>query len=76
MNLWVRSQDREALRRINCSLYLKEDYSDYGRGKVWFIVSSGDKLGEYETKERALEVLDDINQNLCYAHVIYEMPEE
>ena len=27
---------------------------------MWFIVSGGDKLGEYKTKERALEVLGEI----------------
>ena len=63
MELWIRSQDKEALRKVNCSLYLREDLSDYANGEVWFIVSSGDKLGEYATKERALEVLDEI-QNL------------
>ena len=62
MELWIRSQDKNALRRINTSLYLKEDLSDYAKGSVWFVVSGGDKLGEYETKERALEVLDEIQK--------------
>jgi hypothetical protein len=64
MELWIRSQDKEALRKINCSLYLKRDLSDYAEGEVYFIVSSGDKLGEYKTKERALEVLDEIQKIL------------
>lgn len=66
MELWIRSQDKEALRKINCSLYLKRDLSDYAEGEVYFIVSSGDKLGEYKTKERALEVLDTIEYILSY----------
>ena len=59
MELWIRSQDRESLKKINTGFYLKQDLSDYAKGEVIFIVS-GDKLGEYETKERALEVLDEI----------------
>lgn len=62
MELWIRSQDKNTLKRINTSLYLKEDLSDYAKGNVWFVVSSGDELGEYETKERALEVLDEIQK--------------
>lgn len=60
MELWIRSQDKKSFRRIKTSLYLKEDLSDYAKGNVWFIVSVGDKLGEYETNERALELLDEI----------------
>ena len=92
MELWIRIQDKDALRKINTGLYLREDLSDYAEGNVWFIVSSGDKLGEYKTKERALEVLDEIqNFMLCnreYGYTsnvyinelaicyIYEMPKE
>ena len=90
MELWIRSQDKEALRKINCSLYLKRDLSDYAEGEVFFIVSSGDKLGEYKSKERALEVLDEIQNKLIsylsefndsgitlkeVSKVVYEMPE-
>ena len=60
MELWIEAQDKNALRKINTSLYLREDLSDYAEGNVWFIVSGGDKLGEYKTKERALEVLGEI----------------
>lgn len=60
MELWIRSQDKESIRRVNTGLYLKIGLSDYAKGDVWFIVSSGDKLGEYATKERALEILDEI----------------
>jgi len=64
MELWIRSQDREILKRINTEIYPKYDLSDYAKGYVYFLVSGGTKLGEYETKERALEVLDEINDIL------------
>lgn len=63
MEFWIRSQDRENLKKINTGFYLKQDLSDYAKGEVIFIVSGGDKLGEYKTKEKALEVLDEI-QNI------------
>lgn len=64
MELWIRSQDREHLKKINTGLYLKQGLSDYAKGEVIFITSSGDDLGEYETKERALEILDEIQSKL------------
>ena len=64
MELWIRSQDRESLRKINTGLYLKQGLSNYAEGDVIFIVSGGDELGEYKTKERALEVLGEIQSKL------------
>ena len=74
MELWIRSQDREILKRINTEIYQKYDLSDYAKGYVYFLVSGGTKLGEYETKERALEILDEI-QNLLQPKVFIEQPE-
>ena len=58
MELWVRSQDRERICRVN-KLYIKgvgiysncDNYND-----------DYDYLGLYKTKERALEVLDEIQK--------------
>ena len=70
MDLWIRSQDRESLKKINTGFYLKRDLSEYAKGEVIFVVSGGDKLGEYETKERALEVLDEIQKLLTTKMII------
>lgn len=64
MDLWIRSQDRQILKKINTEIYLKSGLSDYALGDVYFLVSGGTNLGEYKTKERALEVLDEIHQRL------------
>ena len=61
MDLWIRSQDRQTLKKINTEIYLKSGLSDYALGDVYFLVSGGTNLGEYKTKERALEVLDEIH---------------
>lgn len=80
MNLWIRSQDKETL--IKCEKILVEEDKDrfaivnYIDTKNWF------RLGLYKTKERALEVLDEIqnhtilNQCVPPEHRFYEMPKE
>jgi len=54
MELWIRTQDRERFTR--CSdlrvYYAKQD-------DVW-VIEDCDDLGSYKTKERALEILDEI----------------
>lgn len=63
MELWIISQDRETL--IKCGRILLEESGDkyvlldYITSKEWF------RLGFYKSKERALEVLDDIESLLC-----------
>ena len=64
MNLWVRSQDKMILKKINSEIYLKYSLSDYAEGNVYSIISGGTKLGEYKTKQRALEVLNEITKLL------------
>ena len=76
MELWVRSQDKRILKKCNYirmhELIENEDYVledeeiDYGR---------------YKTKERALEVLDEIQIEIdtyggTMAQRVYEMPKE
>ncbi|WP_288910961.1 hypothetical protein [uncultured Thomasclavelia sp.] len=76
MDLWIRSQDRYILTK-NTNLYLSDE------GIAYRILNDNyDYLGEYKTKERALEVLDEIDQcmseavnnGLNMAH--YVMPKE
>jgi hypothetical protein len=57
MDLWVRSQDKLALTKVN-SIGIEYDKKLVGYGNICV------KLGEYETKERALEVLDEIQSRI------------
>lgn len=85
MELWIRSQDRTTLIR-SYEIYIAVNKSSYViRGK-----KTSHILGTYETYDRALEVLDEIqtldivnNPNIevsCYAYslikVTYNMPKE
>lgn len=93
MELWVRSQNKEKLVKVNeLSLYDRNvinnnfvlndnpDYSD-----ISIIANDNYNLGQYKTKERALEVLDEIQNKITKFNLktdysctnnIYEMPKE
>ncbi len=91
MDLWIRSQNREVLTKVNNLVveeYAKDEYiiKNYTNGNVW------NGLGFYKSKERALEVLDDIEDHIGFlnvemgagrfgeldfqADIVYEMPKE
>lgn len=62
MELWIRSQDKEKLKKI---VDLKYQYGTLQDANLKVIVGTTqydewDVLGSYATKERALEVLDEI----------------
>lgn len=77
MELWIRSQDKEYLAKVD-NIRIKHEYEqkkvndNYGRTCAYingkyrcsYIYSDSTWLGEYATKERALEVLDEIQQYL------------
>lgn len=74
MNIWIRSQNKETLVKVN-KLYIDEEEITtgllcYGTLKIkntgnYFIKSgSDDILGIYSSRERALEVLDEIHEHI------------
>jgi hypothetical protein len=79
MELWIRSQDKNCLVNIKAVIMLnKEIRGYYNENPNWF-------LGKYDNEERALEVLNeiqnfierkDIEGNRYYKNEIYKMPEE
>ena len=80
--MWVRSQDKGYLVKnpiIDIDIKKNEVYIlDRTYAKEPFI---GRILGVYKSKERALEVLDEIHDEISnyvgtMAQIVYEMPEE
>lgn len=74
MELWIRSQDKEYLEKVE-KIYM------WGNAPDGYVIESKGELGTYKTKERALEVLDEITDfidglNKTNTITIYEMPEE
>ena len=88
MNLWIRDQDKEFLMKVdNINLGIDVDTNELTR--IFTFVDgtvTSFTLGTYNSKERALEVLDEIQawieryeankNNLFSGHVVYKMPEE
>lgn len=61
MELWVRSQDKMKLVN-NCNLYISNEIrNEY---VIEDLNNKYLKLGTYKTKERALEILDEIQDEL------------
>lgn len=76
MNLWVRSQKKDYL--ININNLIIEEYNGY-HGIETKIGESIFELGEYKTKERAIEVLDEIQnfmRNSVYVKKTNRLGEE
>lgn len=87
MELWIRSQDRTDLICTNRIYAVNNQIRTKVYGEIGFTV-----LGEYKTKERALEVLDEIEEKINLINLghdfgspmvdfdnptyIYRMPEE
>ena len=98
MELWIRSQDKKDLVKVN-SLWIMDnqiwmEVPFYENHKKLGLTISGHnhKLAEYETEERALEVLDEIQNKINLINLghdfgspmvdlknptyIYQMPEK
>ena len=88
--MWIRRQDKELLGNFK-AFYIDEHMSDEiviigcdGHVHVNDKVLSAFELGTYKSKERALEVLDEIQKLLIalprteipFNDVVYQMPEE
>ena len=84
MELWIRSQNKLTITKINSIVIdynnrksIIANYEDFNGNENYT------PLGEYDTEERALEVLDEIQHKLitlCDSmnrHLyVYEMPQE
>lgn len=66
MNLWVRSQDKENLIPIKNPICVYDNKIVYKESASYIMT-----LAEYKTKERALEVLDEI-QDLLQLKIEYK----
>lgn len=81
MSLWIRSQNKEILINVNCHLCV--DYAEYDIDDETKLKSAkygiwGDNaiLGIYSTKEKALKVLDDIENYVARGYDFYRMPDD
>ena len=79
MNLWIRSQDKKHLMKCEAIMYEK---TGTGYGLRVFTKNYDFNIAGYETKERVLEVLDEVQDLLQNSYVgntnriVYQMPEK
>lgn len=84
MNLWIRTRDRAGI--LKC----EKLYIQVLNGEFYILNENEFPLGTYKTRERALEVLDEIQEllepvhitniskkeGIVGANIFYEMPKE
>lgn len=91
MDLWIRSQDKMNLEKAN-GIYLRNDFNFDDSKYDYDIWVNEYNFATYNSKERALEVLDEIQkfiENNCkkyksngdyytskYEDCVYQMPKE
>lgn len=63
MELWIRSQDKEILAKAE-NINIRSSCDEMPSLSVYYISIGNLEIAEYKTKERALEVLDEIHQRL------------
>lgn len=73
MELWVRSQDKTKLVKVNQLEYDYTKIKEEERHKIITVLNNDCfVLGIYKTKERAFEVLDEIQEFLTFDEDHYE----
>ena len=86
MNLWIRSQDKEKLIKVSILFVEYNGDVDPTMSSHRIVADKCIDLGIYKSKERALEVLDEINNIKWYKYMaelswdnfiktIYAMPQ-
>lgn len=88
MDLWIRSQNKETLLKVEKACIVEVYKATTSRGTIlpsikptgkYKIEDGKQTLGEYKSKKRALEVLNEIQKILVDCRIsraVYEMPEE
>ena len=70
MNLWVRNQDKTILQKVD-NLLISDGNNAGGTFNIYTnSLPAQNVLGRYKTKERALEVLDEIQERIMLINTI------
>lgn len=81
MELWIRSQDKRILQKVT-NIYLDANYEDKRISTYDGNNGNNTELGSYKTKERAMEILEeiiDLWQNAYIENanrIVYQMPKD
>ena len=72
----IRSQNKELLVNFNVSAGIEIEERNTKTVVTSYITGCSYLLGEYSTKEKALKVLDMIQDAYVNGHIDYQMPED
>ena len=81
MELWIRSQDKRILQKVD-NIYLDANYEDKRISTYDGNNGNNTELGSYKTKERAMEILEeiiDLWQNAYIENanrIVYQIPKD
>lgn len=77
MKLWIRTQGRERLLACENICILRRKAGENIKYAMRGIEGENEIfLGDYKTKEAAMEVLDEIQKHIAHCHGVYQMPED
>lgn len=86
LELWIRTQDKKSLLKVNNIWIDTTGMTDQGYVSIMANADFSFELGNYKTKERAFQILDEIQDKMfdwisCNHHdrfhsILYEMPKE
>lgn len=62
MELWIRSQDKKQLLKVNDGLFIANGFTDTDDSFIG--IKNVGHVGRYKTEKRALEILDKIQDEL------------
>ena len=72
----IRSQNKELLVNFNVSTGIEIEERNTKTVVTSYITGCSYLLGEYSTKEKAMKVLDMIQEAYVNGHIDYQMPED
>lgn len=75
MEVWVRSQDKRSFMKIE-HISAEEIIVPNSRKTRWCVTANFGCIGEYPTKERCLEIIDELQLRIANGRNIYSMPKE
>lgn len=74
-NLYIRSQNSNILTS-DINVQIEKSKSIIGKGYIYIIKNTTSELGAYTSKEKALSVLDGIEDAIIHNCLTYHMPND
>lgn len=79
MDIYIRSQDRELLKKYAYDIEITKTIAPNHKKETHGVMLDGVLIGKYNTKERCLEIIDEICRMARLSEkdfIIYNMPQE